>query len=735
MNDKNVFIIYPQNSPSSKYPTLKKSPESKKDIAFRLNFSSTKNQERNINHVMSTFEKPFTTLGVNSELKKQFTQIIIDLKATFKQIDKDHSNQELNQKFWEQWNQFDTILHQMSVHSAYYYCSREIERLTLDITGAIKSIKSNPPAVPGIQHEFSIIVEKIQKSFVQIVDRFAEIVDSKIDESKKIRDLESMRNQIRQFRTDIVGDRSKFFSLSSANHATQEKAKQTIETSLTTIIATISDLKRQTYLLDNLDNEITQAMRVIEMMIDGDPLPNAKSERIQEKVKIEKENLIENQPASPLVKSKSNLSRRCTINPSNNGNKNNRRSSRRRKSIKRNASLIDLERSASENESDVSFCSTLSEFQDGKELLFDSVTINAELSDIDEDSMFEISDDDSDDYENDQSKSLSSEKVIQKKINFDEDNEDNNDLNNIISPNKEVLENNKVEQLNDEMDTDENNDNEAPATIRQEIKQTNDNEDSNGCDYDINANENSTGSLNDNAKLADEETEKEGILDKNTIENTNEEQKDEINIQGIPEDENITQINEKKTQNDRDNNKDENINHIAELHISNFSGSSTDDHQLDIDCQKRADENEKDSILDHDKNEKDDDNDKRKENGDDSNLGIVQDTDSGSNEVTGKISATTALLPTSSDSGEEFLSSDLEEINIPLVCSCPVLTFEQVPLLYQLSTSRPLSFEKIECCNSQSETRDQSSSNCYMMFLLVCFIVITFFLLLNLNVQ
>ncbi|OHS98719.1 hypothetical protein TRFO_08712 [Tritrichomonas foetus] len=399
MEAKPIFAISPQRgNQSPKYPTLKKSQDTMKDIAFRLNFSPIKNQERSINHVLNTFEKPFATLGMDSDTRKQFNQIIQDLQTIFNKI-KESPNPDLNKEFWIQWNNFDKILHQISTHSAYYYCSREIERLTLDIIGAIKSIRSNPPAIPGIQHEFSLIVEKVQKSFIQIVDRFAQICDSKIDETQKVRDLESMRNQLRQFRSEITGDKCKFFSLSSASHANQDKSKKCIESSLTTIISAISDLKRQAYLLDNLDSEIANAMRVIEMMIDGEPLPNARSERIKDSVKMEKENFAENEIENEIEKehvlpSKVKVPRRCTINPSSKKEKGiTKRSSRRRQSIKRNSLLIDLTKSSSDD-SDGSFCSSLSEFQDGKELLFDSDPISLDISDIEEnDAMYQLSDD------------------------------------------------------------------------------------------------------------------------------------------------------------------------------------------------------------------------------------------------------------------------------------------------------------------------------------------------------
>lgn len=691
MNDnKSILLVYANQAPSPKYPTLKKSQESKKDIAFRLNFSSTKNQERNINHVMGTFEKPFTTLGVNSELKQQFNQIIIDLKQTFKKIDKDHSNKELNQKFWEQWNQFDTILHQMSVHSAYYYCSREIERLTLDITGAIKSIKSNPPAVPGIQHEFSVTVEKIQKSFVQIVDRFAEIVDSKIDESKKIRDLESMRNQIRQFRTDIVGDRSKFFSLSSANHSTQEKAKQTIENSLNTIIATISDLKRQTYLLDNLDNEITQAMRVIEMMIDGDPLPNAKSERIQEKVTIEKENLVENRSVSSPTKIKSNISRRCTISSSNKDNKNGkRRSSRRRKSIKRNQSLIELEKSNSENESETSFVSSLSEFQDGKELLFDSSPINADLSDIDEDTMFQISDDDENSEENDEDKEydLPFECSQPRNISFEEEND--NEIRK--KENDDQINKEKTNQLSESSDSNDSvkstsiEDKDNDDQHEEEVHET-ENLDDNNKDEIKN---------NDDTKVEDNEIEDTvqlptniDVIDKSTEKVDNEDEKVEIIEKVESNSLNLSDEKNEDKQNDECNND-------IEIQNPNVEQQDEDNKSKKITSNKR---NRK-SLLPN------------------------------------------SLLQTSDDSNaEEFLSSDLEEINIPLVCSCPLLTFDLGSSISPLSTSKSVSFEKVGVTNTTINhtiivKKRSGSESCFMPFLLICFMMITFLLLLALHFQ
>lgn len=638
MEAKTIFILNSQKQISPKYPTLKKSQESKKDIAFRLNFSPIKKTERNIKHVLDTFDKPFASLGIDSELRSQFANKISDLKNTFQQIQTTESNDALNELFWKQWNEFDVILHQISIHSAYYYCSREIERFTLDITGAIKSIKSNPPGAPGMQHDFSILVEKIQAAFVQIVDRFREIVDSKIEETKKIRDLESMRNQIRQFRTDITGEWNKFFSLSSASHSSQDKARTTIEKSLTTIVTAISDLKRQTYLLDNLDSEIINAMRVIEMMIDGDPLPNARSKRIQEESsKLTKENIGENNADSPLSKPKQ--FRRCTINPkTENESKITKRSSRRRQSIKRNSLLIDLGKSESES----SFCSTLSEFQDGKELLFDSNQIHTNISDQDEDAMYQLSDNESgEEYDN----------------NF----EDNSSCE--IPSIEESQDNNPIEiNIND-------------PSIKEDIQKP---------------------SNNDIAVRIDSLHTKSQIQYSNHINGNIKEIRIGNNI--IPTNDISDIVDEFPTATENDSVSI--ANEMYDIH------DMTDHENQNNDIHNQSEKEELPANLDQPESK---------------DLLSIDDS--------------TMHKSDSSIAGDqlELLSSEIEEIRIPLTCSCPLLTLDQCEKKTVLDTSSPMIVEVVT--HQKFVVKRNFAGIAASSFLLICFILITLFLLMKINYE
>ena len=396
-----------------------------------LNFESVGFQEKQINQIINSFEAPLNKLGIDDNLHKDMSSTISELKSIFthffsilkktktSSLDENKEINDLIKDFYASWTKFENILHQIAQHSAYFYFSREIERLILDITGAIKSIRGNPPAFPELQKEFSNIVENIQDSFVTIADRFANICDSKLSEAQKIDEFETLKEPIQQFYSDIIGERSKFFHLSSASHSTQEKAKKCINISLIRIIESISELPKETHLIENINDELKAGLESIEKILGFHSSTANKNEddtdilnNLNINVRGRRNSLKKNcsVPTSEKIENTGNINltalphkgrnaRRCTINSMPIGETTSpRRKSRRRQSIKRNSLLIDLSKSDDDDE-DGSFCSSLSEFQDVKDLLYGTEPVRADISGIDEnDDMYQLSDFGEEDY-------------------------------------------------------------------------------------------------------------------------------------------------------------------------------------------------------------------------------------------------------------------------------------------------------------------------------------------------
>lgn len=273
-----------------KYSVSPRAKESKQDMAFRLSFSPIRKQEHSIHQALSTFEKPFSTLEMPNELRTQFNGNTSRLRQIFSLIEEDKSNTQNINSFWSEWKQFDTVLHEISKHSAYYYITLFIHKRMKLLKGLINAMKSNAPSLQPMQQEFIAKQDQLISNLNSLYERFEEIFASENDELRKIRDLESMRNQIRLVRAELSNEMLPFFTLSTLSRVSQDQYKQKMESLFEEMVTAISNLKRQTYLLDCLDSEIENTVVFIEMMIHGTPTQGTRSSRIQDIYRGENQN-------------------------------------------------------------------------------------------------------------------------------------------------------------------------------------------------------------------------------------------------------------------------------------------------------------------------------------------------------------------------------------------------------------------------------------------------------------
>jgi hypothetical protein len=255
-----------------KYPHLKKSPDTVEDILFRLKFSPTSKGERNVGRVLAVFEKPFATLNMDPAIRVEFTDLIAQLKSQFDAIRVSPKNRSLHKGFWVIWRDFDTVLHKIGKRSAVSYCVDLIHNSHQQIIEAIEQIATSKPITQLEALQDIDASAKMSAAFRAVDDRFREIVASPFPDVQKIPELEAMRRQVRQFKTDISAAFLSCFAIPSMSRSRHDPLKNAIEKCLSAEIAAISDLRRQASLIESLDEFIEQSLKTVTRLIKGQPL-------------------------------------------------------------------------------------------------------------------------------------------------------------------------------------------------------------------------------------------------------------------------------------------------------------------------------------------------------------------------------------------------------------------------------------------------------------------------------
>jgi hypothetical protein len=259
-----------------KYPDPKKWPDTVEDILFRLNFSPTRKRERDVGRILAVFEKPFVTLNMDSAVRSEFTDVIARLKAKSDEIRASPKNRSLHKEFWVIWKDFDTVLHKIGERSAVAYCLDLIQNLHQQILGTIEQVAAQKPVAQLEASQHLDVSTKMSQAFKAVDDRFRTIVCSQFADAQKIAELEAMRKQVRQFKTDISAAFLRCFKLCSASRSSPDSFKVEIEKALSLEVAAISDLRRQAFLIESLDEFIEQSLRTVTRLIKGQPLSTSR---------------------------------------------------------------------------------------------------------------------------------------------------------------------------------------------------------------------------------------------------------------------------------------------------------------------------------------------------------------------------------------------------------------------------------------------------------------------------
>lgn len=267
--------------------------DSKSDILFRLNFSPIREKETNIEEVLSIFEKPFAYLSIPDNYKQEFQDHCLSLRSLFKVIKTTNSGNKATyeSKFWDEWKKFDQNLHEIAQKSAIDYCHDQTISLICSLDELIQRVNVHAPSNPALNQDHQIIYLKLYQEFTIIRERLFEIFSNKSSDSAIIQDLESSRNQLRQFRSNISYEYSNFFSLTKMPKLQQNQVKDQMISSFTSLILCYSNLKKQYIILNNIDLEIKRCMPQLRLMISGKP----HSPCTQRRGKLSKENNPENQ--------------------------------------------------------------------------------------------------------------------------------------------------------------------------------------------------------------------------------------------------------------------------------------------------------------------------------------------------------------------------------------------------------------------------------------------------------
>jgi hypothetical protein len=248
-------------------------------ISFRVSLSALPDPEGSINQILSIFEKPLKTLGMDKDLASDFSGILKQIQQKFAQAIESSMSDEKEGELWTSWHEFDVILHRVSDHPVLFYAQIRFKSIIHCIDNWISQMAAaTPPCNPHRDQHFQVAA-KVTGQFKCITERIAEIFAAAVSDCEKTSQLEALRNQIRHFRTDLAGVHNTFFTASKASRLRQEETKEEIQNGLTELINAISDIRRQSYVLETMDLQIEQSMRSIKLLIAGKRLLNAKGVR------------------------------------------------------------------------------------------------------------------------------------------------------------------------------------------------------------------------------------------------------------------------------------------------------------------------------------------------------------------------------------------------------------------------------------------------------------------------
>jgi hypothetical protein len=155
------------------------------------------------------------------------------------------------------------------------YCSSKVGGLlsTADETITILSL------VPRNVHDPGACGQQLVQGFRTVFDRFNAIITSESSDFDKISQLESLRNAIRQIKTDLLTVHLPSVPFHGSPRSKRDSLKGSLEKQLSETIATISDLRRQTSLFESLDEQLAQTRLLLTMILVKKPLTSPTSSR------------------------------------------------------------------------------------------------------------------------------------------------------------------------------------------------------------------------------------------------------------------------------------------------------------------------------------------------------------------------------------------------------------------------------------------------------------------------
>ncbi|KAH0791097.1 hypothetical protein GPJ56_005002 [Histomonas meleagridis] len=268
-------IINSQKQKLNSKKGIAKSTDSMKKIEFRLYSSPTKVQERNIYNILAKFDRAPAALPQEEE--ESYNELLDEMKDSFLHIEEDPDDNEEIEQFWSFWNMFTEVLREIASNKSINYAISEIKDLLNLIFNLFNEAISLPPTATVPKKDHNLIANKTIQDFSTITNHFEKIISSNSSDEQKIRNLEQMRNQFRNFRNNVSTKYVKIFNLSTLPKQSQNESIQTIEDALDNIIYYISNLKRQTDLLNDIDSEIAKTHRKLVITINELKSATAKS--------------------------------------------------------------------------------------------------------------------------------------------------------------------------------------------------------------------------------------------------------------------------------------------------------------------------------------------------------------------------------------------------------------------------------------------------------------------------